>query len=52
MLLMSTEESVSAFINAIIAVFNSAALHMPDPDNNFNDFIKDDFIKFLVFSAV
>ena len=45
---MSTEESVSAFTNVIIMTSGSAAFHMPGPDSDFDDFIKDNFVKFSV----
>ena len=52
MLLMSTGKSVSASMNVIIATSGPAALCMPGPNSDFGNSIEDDFIEFLMFSAV
>ena len=49
---MSTEKPVSASMNVTITAPGPAALHMPGPDNDFDDFIEDNLVESSVSLAI
>ena len=49
---MSTEKSVSAFINVIMMTPGLITLYMPGSDSDFSNSIENNFVEFLLSSAV